>query len=298
MLPDERLTPADVEGLTLGPVVTRPDPERIEAFVAATGDDPERWAGAAPPGYAAALLFRVAGGFLWDPRLSDERRTLLHVDQEFGFRRPIPVGVDLAVTGTVQRVRRRGEASFVTFVAEVRDGADVVLGSRSTFLMSPEAASDPGPDPGEPPAVERGITEVPEAVTLDRLSSGVSLAKSASREDLVRYAAATGDLNPIHWDHDAARDAGLPGVVVHGLLLHSWMSQLASVASREEQPIVFMKTRFRQPLRPAQQATVTAGLKELAHDGKDAALALAVESGGETLVSAAATVRLHTDVTR
>ena len=297
-MPDERLTPADVEGLTLGPVVTRPDPERIEAFVAATGDDPDRWVGAAPPGYAAALLFRVAGPFLWDPRLIAERRTLLHVDQEFGFRRPIPVGVDLAVTGTVQRVRRRGEASFVTFVAEVREGGNVVLGSRSTFLMSPEAASDPGPDPGEPPAAERGIAEAPEAVTIDRLSSGVSLAKSASREDLVRYAAATGDLNPIHWDHDAARDAGLPGVVVHGLLLHSWMSQLASASSREEQPLVFMKTRFRKPLRPAEQATVKAGLKELAHDGRDAALALVVESAGEALASAAATIRLHADVTR
>lgn len=38
------------------------------------------------------------------------------------------------------------------------------------------------------------------------------------RADLVRYAGASGDLNPIHWNDRFAREVGLPGVIVHGML--------------------------------------------------------------------------------
>ncbi len=38
-----------------------------------------------------------------------------------------------------------------------------------------------------------------------------------TRADLVRYAAASGDHNPIHQDEDVARSVGLPGVIAHGM---------------------------------------------------------------------------------
>jgi len=40
---------------------------------------------------------------------------------------------------------------------------------------------------------------------------------SVTRADLVRYAAASGDQNPIHQDEDVARSVGLPGVIAHGM---------------------------------------------------------------------------------
>jgi acyl dehydratase len=39
-----------------------------------------------------------------------------------------------------------------------------------------------------------------------------------TRTDLVRYAGASGDMNPIHHDEGFARDSGLPGVMAHGML--------------------------------------------------------------------------------
>ena len=39
-----------------------------------------------------------------------------------------------------------------------------------------------------------------------------------TRENLVRYAAVSGDLNPIHYSDHAARALGLPGVVAHGMM--------------------------------------------------------------------------------
>ena len=38
-----------------------------------------------------------------------------------------------------------------------------------------------------------------------------------TRADLVRYAAASGDHNPIHQDDDVARSVGLPGEIAHGM---------------------------------------------------------------------------------
>ena len=37
------------------------------------------------------------------------------------------------------------------------------------------------------------------------------------RADLVRYAGASGDFNPIHWSDRVAREVGLPGVIAHGM---------------------------------------------------------------------------------
>jgi acyl dehydratase len=38
-----------------------------------------------------------------------------------------------------------------------------------------------------------------------------------SRADLVHYAGASGDRNPIHWNERFAREVGLPGVIAHGM---------------------------------------------------------------------------------
>jgi acyl dehydratase len=40
---------------------------------------------------------------------------------------------------------------------------------------------------------------------------------TVTRADLVRYAAASGDQNPIHQDEEVARAVGLPGVIAHGM---------------------------------------------------------------------------------
>jgi acyl dehydratase len=46
-----------------------------------------------------------------------------------------------------------------------------------------------------------------------------------TRDQIRAYAEASGDHNPIHLDDDAARAAGLPGVIAHGML---GMAQLAN----------------------------------------------------------------------
>ena len=40
---------------------------------------------------------------------------------------------------------------------------------------------------------------------------------AVTRADLVRYAGASGDRNPIHWSDRVAAAVGLPGVIAHGM---------------------------------------------------------------------------------
>jgi acyl dehydratase len=40
---------------------------------------------------------------------------------------------------------------------------------------------------------------------------------TVTRADLVRYAGASGDFNPIHWSDRVAGTVGLPGVIAHGM---------------------------------------------------------------------------------
>ncbi|MGP9682674.1 MULTISPECIES: MaoC/PaaZ C-terminal domain-containing protein [unclassified Brachybacterium] len=56
---------------------------------------------------------------------------------------------------------------------------------------------------------------------LPDLSVGQEIARTQheiTRDTLVRYAGASGDFNPIHYNDAVATDAGLPGVIAHGML--------------------------------------------------------------------------------
>jgi acyl dehydratase len=56
---------------------------------------------------------------------------------------------------------------------------------------------------------------------MSRLAPGTALPAQTyrvTRADLVAYAGASGDHNPIHWSDRIATSVGLPGVVAHGML--------------------------------------------------------------------------------
>jgi acyl dehydratase len=55
---------------------------------------------------------------------------------------------------------------------------------------------------------------------MSRWSAGDTLPEqtyTVTRADLVRYAGASGDFNPIHWSDRVATSVGLPGVIAHGM---------------------------------------------------------------------------------
>ena len=56
----------------------------------------------------------------------------------------------------------------------------------------------------------------------------VFVVENLTRTDLVRYAGASGDFNPIHHDQTFAEAAGLPTVFAHGMLSAGFLSKCVS----------------------------------------------------------------------
>lgn len=70
-----------------------------------------------------------------------------------------------------------------------------------------------------------------------------------TRADLISYAAASGDDNPIHQDEAVARSVGLPGVIAHGMYtlalvgraVDEWVGQpgrISELSAKFAKPVV------------------------------------------------------------
>lgn len=261
-------------------------PEAVAEFVAATGDDPMRGEDYAPPGFAAALLFAVAPAFLGDRMVAPYCRSLLHLEQSFSWPLSLRVGEDVFVNGSVRRVRTRGPLHFVTFEVVAGGEGGLAFSGESEFALSaaPAASAD---EEEEPPPLKRAFCDPALPGPLPALGHALPpLRRSVSRADLVRYAAATGDDNPIHTDHTAARAAGLPGVIAHGLLLASWFFQAAARYGPSLHPLASARVKFRRPLRPAAAAVIAGRVVGCGEGGADLEMALEVPGSGLPLATA------------
>ena len=78
-----------------------------------------------------------------------------------------------------------------------------------------------------------------------------------TRTDLVRYAGASGDFNPLHHDPDVAQAAGFPDVIAHGMYTAGLVG--AAIERRWGQAALHAyRTRFRSPVRPGDTLTLSA----------------------------------------
>ena len=68
------------------------------------------------------------------------------------------------------------------------------------------------------------------------------------REDLVRYAGASGDFNPIHWSDRMAAALGLPGVIAHGMLTMASAVRVVTDWLDDPADLVEYGVRFTKPV--------------------------------------------------
>ncbi|SDQ93058.1 MaoC family dehydratase [Arthrobacter crystallopoietes] len=86
---------------------------------------------------------------------------------------------------------------------------------------------------------------------LSDLSVGQEIGSTSidvSRADLVRYAGASGDFNPIHWNDRFAEQVGLPGVIAHGMFTMGAAVQLVTDWAGNPAAVVDYQTRFTKPV--------------------------------------------------
>lgn len=75
-----------------------------------------------------------------------------------------------------------------------------------------------------------------------------ALTVTLRREDLVRYAGASGDFNPIHWNDRMAAALGLPGVIAHGMLTMASAVRVVTDWLDDPADLVEYGVRFTKPV--------------------------------------------------
>ncbi|MBD8870754.1 MaoC/PaaZ C-terminal domain-containing protein [Nocardioides donggukensis] len=114
-----------------------------------------------------------------------------------------------------------------------------------------------------------------------------------TRGDLVRYAGASGDFNPIHWSDRVATSVGLPGVIAHGMYTMALAARAVDAWAGGPGRVVELGAKFTKPVVVPDDdegvgIEVTGTVKSV-EDGL-ATIGLEVTSGGAKVLGAARAV--------
>jgi acyl dehydratase len=110
-----------------------------------------------------------------------------------------------------------------------------------------------------------------------------------TRADLVRYAGASGDFNPIHWSDRVAGAVGLPGVIAHGMFTMALTARALDTWAGAPGRVRELGCKFTKPVvvpddDEGVEVHVAGTVKNLTEDGVH--VALEVTCGGEKVLGA------------
>ncbi|MFN8185335.1 MAG: MaoC/PaaZ C-terminal domain-containing protein [Candidatus Nanopelagicales bacterium] len=130
------------------------------------------------------------------------------------------------------------------------------------------------------------------------MNVGDTLTRTAhiERVNLVMYAGASGDFNPIHWNETFAKAVGLPDVIAHGMYTQAQLGRmLVEWAGGDPGRILSFSVRFSAPVVVPEAGGADLELRGevSAVDGDVATVELTATCQGADVVKAAvATVRV------
>lgn len=206
--------------------------------------------------------------------------TYLQTEEVFEQHRPIVAGDELKIDIELTAVRRIAGRDMITVTNTFTDTAGERVHTLHTTVVGVTAddinpatmtavqnammhdvdfsgigASDDDyvktvrPE-GEVRISDGGLTRTPGTLSFDDLKVGDELGvhhTRLSRGDLVNYAGVAGDANPIHWDEDIAKLAGLPDVIAHGMLTMGLGAGFVSAWSGDPGAVTRYAVRLSQP---------------------------------------------------
>lgn len=117
-----------------------------------------------------------------------------------------------------------------------------------------------------------------------------------TRADLIRYAGASGDFNPIHWSERTAVKVGLPGVIAHGMFTMALVGRAVTTWAGAPDAVVEFGVRFARPVPvpdtdEGTELEVGAVVKETGEDGLTRLDITATCHGEKVLAQARAIIR-------
>ena len=188
----------------------------------------------APPTFAATFTLPAMEAFLRDPAVGWDYGRMVHGEQSFTVHRPLYAGDEVVTTLHVDELRtpRREPLPHAAVRGRGRRG---------------RAGADGGVADGHRRA--RGPVVTTPAPSTRRGRHTAAARRCGSRApDLVRYAGASGDFNPIHWSERFAVGVGLPNVIAHGMLTMALAGRLVTAWVGDPAAVVGYAARFTRPV--------------------------------------------------
>lgn len=246
---------AAVEGAVVGRRYHVPrfrlDPDVAARFARVVGADPDRYGPVAHPCMVARPALCVLHSVLADPAVRADRATMLHALSDIVWHAPLLHGRDVQLDAEIVDAGPYGDRRGLVVTTQVAvPGGRPLVDLRTVLAFAPPAlaVAEGRPRLGLPKGLRHDTD--PAAALAVPFDSGFP----------ARYAAVSGDSNPIHLDREAARAAGLPGVVLHGLSTIAVGATFAvnELAAGDPTALARLRVRFARPAPPGQMAQFAA----------------------------------------
>ena len=261
--------------------VLRVEARRIQAYVAATNDDsPRARAGeVAPPVFAIVPAWQRLQESAASVAPEEARSFVVHGEQDIFIHHPIEAGMELRTRAAPIGVHVKDSGTTVVLKTESRDGGGRLLNEQ--YVTEFYRGVSGGEGGGETAPDHRAPDGEPDA----------ELTYQVDEDQTYRYSEASGDDHDIHLEEQAARAAGLPGIIVHGLCLMAFAGRavLASQGRDDPAAVERLAVRFSRPMRPGD--TLTTHIRGLgrrgawAFDAVDSSGAVVLKDGLAELTS-------------
>lgn len=224
-LPGVRKTGRDLPDLTLRREA-RVDPERVRAYADLCGFPTKD---VVPLPYLHLIAFPLHTALMSDPSFPFPAVGTVHVENEIVRHRPVVPGEAVTATVHAENLRPHPKGRVYDVVAEVRAGDEVVWESTSSYLRIGRSGEDGKPSPG------RSFGEAPTGAATWRLPGDLGR----------RYAAVSGDSNPIHLYPLTAKALGFRRHIAHGM----WTLARATAMLENRLPeAVRVEASFKKPI--------------------------------------------------
>ncbi len=190
-----------------------------------------------PPTYPHVLAFPLHMALMADGRFPFGAVGLVHVENRIVQHRPLRLGEELTLRARPTALLPHPKGKTFTIVTEARTGGEVAWEGVSTYLRRGK---------GDPDAVVPDMRgQIGEADASDLASLPASAEWKLGGDLGRRYAAVSGDRNPIHMHALTARPLGFPAAIAHGM----WTKARCLAALESRLPDAFaVEVRFRKPI--------------------------------------------------
>jgi acyl dehydratase len=270
MVPGASLLPflpgggGEVPEMELELTSVRADADRVAAYARVCGFSLRD---TLPPTYPHVLAFPLHMAVMADGGFPFGAVGLVHVENRIEQRRPIALGEELTILVKPTKLEPHPRGQTFSLLTKVLSDRRIVWDSTTTILRrGPGSAAAKSPPKSELHQLS-GLGG-PEVDAVGEGGPGASAEWKLGGDLGRRYAAVSGDRNPIHMHALAAKPLGFPRAIAHGM----WTKArcLAALEGRLPDGLA-VDVRFRKPiLLPARVEFASAGEGEIDFAVRDA----------------------------